>query len=73
LFCIIEGYNLVILNDRFPTILLHPNAKRSVIDLVLASEDLAFHSHSYTGLDTAGSDHFPIFTIIGGYPSSCFI
>jgi len=67
---IIEGHNLVILNDRFPTILLHSNAKRSVIDLVLASEGLASHSHSYTGLDTADSDHFLIFTTIGSYPSS---
>jgi len=67
---IIEGHNLVILNDRFPTILLRPNAKRSIIDLVLVSEGLASQSHSRTGLDTAGSDHFPIFTTIGDNPST---
>jgi len=63
---IIEVHNLVTLNDRLPTILLHPNAKRSVIDLVLISEGLASQCHSRTGLDTAGSDHFPIFPTIGG-------
>jgi len=36
---------------------------------VLVSEDLASQSHSRTGLDMAGSDHFPIFTTIGGNPS----
>jgi len=60
---IIEGHNLVILNDRFPTILLRSNVK-SIIDLVLISECFASQAHSRTGLDTAGSDHFPIFTTI---------
>jgi len=63
--CIIEIHNLVTLNDRLPTILLHPNAKRSIIDLTLASDDLASLCHSRTGLDTAGSNHFSIFTTIG--------
>jgi len=47
-----------------PTILFRRYAKRSIIDLTLASSD--FVCHSSTGLDTAGSDHFPIFTTIGG-------
>jgi len=37
---IIEDHNLVTLNDRLPTILLHPNVKRLIIDLVLVSEGL---------------------------------
>jgi len=63
---IIEDHNSVTLNDRLPTILLYPNAKCSIIDLVLVSESLASQCHSHTGLDTAGSDHFLIFTTIGG-------
>jgi len=35
LFRIIEVHNLINFNDKLPTILLHPNAKRLVIDLVL--------------------------------------
>jgi len=67
---IIEDHNLVILNDRLPTILLRLNAKCLIIDLVLVSEGLASQSHLHTGLDTAGNDHFPIFTTIGGNPST---
>jgi len=39
-------------------------AKHSIIDLVLVSENIATHCQSRTGLDTANSDHFPIFTTI---------
>jgi len=71
---IIEIHNLVTLNDRLFTILLHPNAKRSVIDLVLVSEGLASQCHSRIGLDMAGSDHFPIFTTIGGsFNTKCIL
>jgi len=38
---LIDTYNLVVLNDRLPTILLPPNARYSVIDLVLISSGFA--------------------------------
>jgi len=63
---IIDAHCLITLNDRSPTILLHPEAKRSVIDLVLVSENIVSQCYSHTGLDMAGSNHFPIFTTVGG-------
>jgi len=62
---LIDAYNLIIINDRLPTILLPPNAKRSVIDLVLVSANLTPMCYLFTDRDTA-SDHFPIFISIGG-------
>jgi len=60
---LIDTHNLVILNDCLLTILLPPNARRSIIDLVLVSFSLAPLCRSYT--DDTGSDHFPVFTSIG--------
>jgi len=60
----IEANNLIILNDRSSPTLLHPSAKHSIIDLVLASENAALLCCSYTILDTMGSDHFPVCTTI---------
>jgi len=67
---IIETHDLVNLNDKLPSIILHPNAKRSVIDLALASNRLASQCYSRTSTDAVGSDHFPIVTTIGGNFSS---
>jgi len=67
---IIETHDLVTLNDRLPSIILHPKAKRSVIDLALASNRLAYQCYSCTGTDAAGSDHFTIITTIGSNFSS---
>jgi len=63
---IIDTHDLVILNDKLPTIILHPKARRSVIDLTLASNRLASQCCSRTSVDAAGSDHFLIITFIGG-------
>jgi len=41
-------HNLIIINDRLPTILLPPNIKRSIIDLVLVSSSLAPLCYSFT-------------------------
>jgi len=63
-----DSYNLVTINDGQPTLLLPPNSRRSIIDLVVVPASLAPLCYSYTDLDSAGSDHFPVFTVIGGTP-----
>jgi len=70
---IIEVYELVIANDRAPTILLPPNSRRSVIDLILITSRLASKCCTFTDNDTGDSDHFPIHTLISGSSSKiCF-
>jgi len=64
-----DSFNLITINDGRPTLILPPSSRRSIIDLVVVSPSLAPLCYSYTDLDTAGSDHFPVFTIIGGTPS----
>jgi len=61
---LIDTHNLVIANDRLPTILLPPNSRKSVIDLVLTTPSLGTLCNSITTHDTLGSDHFPIITNI---------
>jgi len=56
----------VIANDRHSTILLPPNAKRSIIDLVFISSTLVPLCTSFTESDPADSDDFPIHTFISG-------
>jgi len=63
---VIDAHSLIILNDRSSPTLLHPTAKHSIIDLVLTSESLAMHCNSKVGIDTLGSDHFPVHTSIVG-------
>jgi len=63
---IIDSFDLVIANDRAPTILLPPNSRNSVIDLTLISSPLSAKCTSFTDHDTVGSDHFPIYTFISG-------
>jgi len=57
-----DSYNLVPINDGQPILLLSPNSRRSVIDLVVVSSDLA-------PFDSAGSDHFRVIAHIGGTPT----
>jgi len=61
---LIDAHNLIVLNDRLPTVFLHPNARRSVIDLVLVSASLAPQCHSFIDHNAAKSDHFPVFISI---------
>jgi len=63
---VIDNHNLIILNNRSFSTFLHPTSKHSIIDLTLISEEIAPLCNSYVGFDTLGSDHFPIFTTIGG-------
>jgi len=52
--------------DRLPRFFILPPNIQLYIDLALSSESAALLCHSNTGLDTLGSDHFPIFTTING-------
>jgi len=60
---LIDTHDLVIIN-RLPTILLPPNIRSSVINLVLISSNLAFSCHSTTDRDAGGSDHFSILPLL---------
>jgi len=62
----IDTHRLIILNDRLSPTFFHPSAKHSIIDLAISSENNAVCCSSYVHLDTFGSDHFPIFTLIEG-------
>ncbi|KYQ46993.1 hypothetical protein ALC60_14006 [Trachymyrmex zeteki] len=61
---IIEEHNLVILNDTTLT-LLRPSNRASVIDLALASPQLAPMCNTFVESDTFGSDHYSVITTIG--------
>lgn len=65
---LIEANGLVILNEGPPTLIpainhIHSNI---VIDLALASVNLARYCNTNTFDDCLGSDHFPVLTRIGG-------
>lgn len=61
---LIESNNIIILNDGNPTRLSFPLTSHSVIDLSLASAQLAPACDVYTLDDQLGSDHFPIIIYI---------
>ncbi|KYN12202.1 hypothetical protein ALC57_15634 [Trachymyrmex cornetzi] len=62
----VEEMDLVILNDGGTPTLLHPSPGAfSVIDLVIASPQLAPLCEVSMEADTYGSDHYPIITILG--------
>jgi len=42
-----DAYNLIPINDSQPTIFLSPNSRRSIIDLLVTSSNLAPLCHSY--------------------------
>lgn len=63
----IEDFDLVVLNDGSPT-LIHRSARKSVIDLVLASPILAPVCTNYILDDSLGSDHFPMITEVNMFP-----
>ncbi|KYN29440.1 hypothetical protein ALC57_01107 [Trachymyrmex cornetzi] len=64
----VEDHYACILNDERPTLLLSPNSGPSVIDLVIATADMAPLCKACTEEDTWGSDHYPITIIIGISP-----
>ncbi|KYQ58108.1 hypothetical protein ALC60_02915 [Trachymyrmex zeteki] len=61
----VEEIDLIILNEGTPT-LLHPSPNAvSVIDLVIASPQLAPLCDVSVQSDTHGSDHYPVITALG--------
>lgn len=66
LISVIDDLNLVVLNDRFPTLVQPPGHNQSVIDLALASPGIAPICSAVTSSDTGYSDHLPIHIQIGG-------
>ncbi|KYQ54663.1 hypothetical protein ALC60_06470 [Trachymyrmex zeteki] len=62
-----EDHYACILNDERPTLLLPPNSGPSVIDLVIATADMAPLCEACIE-DIWGSDHYPITIIIGVSP-----
>lgn len=58
----IVNNNLVVLNDGNPTHITY--TKSSILDLIVASPNIALSCQSTTFLDTFGSDHAPILTIV---------
>lgn len=57
---VIEDNNLVLLNDNNPTRLQPPNQNKSIIDLTIASPQLATLIDWHITTETLGSDHFLI-------------
>lgn len=66
----IDKYNFVILNENHPTLVLPPESRESIIDLSIASPNLASLCLSSTMDDSWGSDHYPLSTIINGLVKS---
>ncbi|KAH6942119.1 hypothetical protein HPB50_001142 [Hyalomma asiaticum] len=62
-----DAENLCVANGKKPTFFMPPNST-SFIDLVIHSPYITVSST--TALDRMGSDHFPIYTNVAGYPKS---
>ncbi|XP_072403243.1 uncharacterized protein [Diabrotica undecimpunctata] len=61
-----EDLKLIFLNDGSPTRLVRPGGSKSVVDLSLASIDVAPKISGWTTIsDTGSSDHFPILCYVG--------
>ncbi|XP_071572848.1 uncharacterized protein [Temnothorax nylanderi] len=62
----VDAYNFLILNDRTCTRFNPNNNSGSVIDLAIASPDLASYCCTHVLDDPMASDHFPVETTING-------
>jgi len=63
---------MIILNDGSPTFLSSSGSSHSVIDLSIASRDLAILAEVITTQDLCDSDHFPVNIVVRNTkPSSC--
>ncbi|NEV49196.1 hypothetical protein EUZ93_01570 [Wolbachia pipientis] len=61
-----DNVQAYIVNDGKPTLLTAPGTNRSVIDITIASADLAVACEVITEEDTGDSDHFSVNISIGG-------
>ncbi|XP_011685485.1 PREDICTED: uncharacterized protein LOC105448537 [Wasmannia auropunctata] len=62
---VLDSLNMVITNNRSPTLLTPPGFAVSIIDLAIVSAFLAPFCTFGNSPDTAGSDHFPIAIHLG--------
>lgn len=62
----LDNANMLVLNDGQSTFMNPSVTNTNVIDLSIASGELALLCESFTGSDSWGSDHFLIFTKIEG-------
>ncbi|KYN03418.1 hypothetical protein ALC62_05736, partial [Cyphomyrmex costatus] len=66
LFDELDRVDYVVLNEDAPILIQPPGRHKSVIDLAIASPALALITHSDTEMDPMGSDHYPVYSTIGG-------
>lgn len=61
-----ENSNMIVMNDDCSTFMTTSGSGTNVIDLSVASRDLALLCECFAGSDSWGSDHYPVYTRIEG-------